>query len=592
MISTYLFVDRKYTVSNNVLHSQPTARPSGSHAARLRGVLCQMTTDSVTPQEAREELYDCIRGEGSFESKARAALKVGTRFLDADSGYLARVDTETEHWELLVSAESVDGEPLTDQGLDFEMSYCRRTVGADAGQIALHDATAQGWADDPAFQEQGFHCYHGTTLIVDGEPYGTVCFVAEGPREEFSDCECLFAELIARLLERELERQQHETELTRQANLATVLNRVLRHNLRNKLSVIRGYTQLLADSVDDAAAAPTDDATAAPTDAATAAPTDDATAVSANPAADSAVGETALDTIDSLIELSEKARKLDHIIGADTDPETADLSALAESVAGTVACQYPAATIQIDAEESVTGQVLPSIERALTELVENAAKHGGEAPSVRIAVEAAGNDIEIRIADDGPGIAAHEVSVLENGAESPLTHGSGLGLWLAHWIVSSHGGSIEATVSDAGTTMTVRLQETLDQPTTDGAADLTRTADQYQAVFEESSDAMVIVDTEGRIIEANPAAIDVYGIESQQLLGRSIAEFLPEEFDFEAAWRRFQTRDSKHDTVTIVGGDGVERRVEYTGTTDIIPGHHLIVSRELSKRSVEERRVS
>jgi len=131
-----------------------------------------MTANSVTAQEAREELYDSIRGEGSFESKARQALEVGTRFLDADSGYLARVDTEREHWELLVSTEPVDGEPLTDQGLDFEMTYCRRTVGSDKGQIALHDAPNQGWADDPAFQEQGLHCYHGTTLIVDGGPTG------------------------------------------------------------------------------------------------------------------------------------------------------------------------------------------------------------------------------------------------------------------------------------------------------------------------------------------------------------------------------------------------------------------------------------
>ena len=527
-----------------------------------------MTANSVTAQEAREELYDSIRGEGSFESKARQALEVGTRFLDADSGYLARVDTEREHWELLVSTEPVDGEPLTDQGLDFEMTYCRRTVGSDKGQIALHDAPNQGWADDPAFQEQGLHCYHGTTLIVDGEPYGTVCFVAEDPREEFSDCECLFAELIARLLERELERQQHETELTRQANLATVLNRVLRHNLRNKLSVIRGYTQLLADAVDDAAAAtPTDDAATAP----------------ANPAADSAVGETALDTIDSLIELSEKARKLDHIIGEDTDPETADLSALAESVAGTVACRYPEATIEVDTEASVTGQVFPSIERALTELVENAAKHGGETPSIRMGVEAVSNDIEIEIIDDGPGIATHEVSVLENGAESPLIHGSGLGLWLAHWIVTSHGGSIEATVSEAGTTMTVRLPETLDQPADDQKTDISRAADQYQAAFEEASDAMVIVDTKGRIIEANPAAAGVFGIEGQQLLGRSLAEFLPEDFDFEAVWTRFQNRDTEHDTVTIVGSDGVDRRVEYTGTTDIVPGHYLIVGRDISE---------
>jgi len=94
---------------------------------------------------------------------------------------------------------------------------------------------------------------------------------------------------------------------------------------------------------------------------------------------------------------------------------------------------------------------------------------------------------------------------------------------------------------------------------------------------------MVIVDTKGRIIEANPAAAGVFGIEGQQLLGRSLAEFLPEDFDFEAVWTRFQNRDTEHDTVTIVGSDGVDRRVEYTGTTDIVPGHHLIVGRDISE---------
>lgn len=514
-------------------------------------------SDSVTAQEARAELYDIVRCEGSFESKARRALDVGARFLDADTGYLARVDTDTEYWEVLVSTDPVDDERPTGEGVSFETSYCRRTI--DEEQIALHDAPEQGWADDPAFRKQGLHCYHGTTLIVDGEPYGTVCFVAEDPREAFSECECLFAELVARLLERELERQHHEAEFTRQANLAAVLNRVLRHNLRNKLSIVRGYTQLLADAV-------------------------------GGTAIDSSVGETALDTIDSLIELSEKARKLDRIVGEDTDPEPTDLSAVAESVAETVARQYPDATVEVDCEQSVTCQVFPSIERALTELIENAAKHGGESPSVRVSLDVVENDIEIRISDDGPGIAAHEVSVLERGAESPLIHGSGLGLWLAHWIVTSHGGSIEATVSGAGTTMTIRLPRTSDQPVDGGATDIKRTADQYQAAFEEASDAMVIVDSEGRIIEANPAAADVYGVESQQLLGRSIAAFLPDEFDFEAAWRRFRSRESEHDTVTIVGGDGVERRVEYAGTTDIVPGHHLIVSRDVSEGAATDLR--
>jgi PAS domain S-box-containing protein len=499
----------------------------------------------LTSQAAREELYDIIRGDGSFATKAEAALDVGVRFLHADSGYLARVDAEAAYWEILVSTDPLNGETPTGQEIDFEMSYCRRTVDADE-QITLHDAPNQGWADDPAFQAQGFHCYHGTTLIVDGEPYGTVCFVAEDPREQFSDCESMFAELIARLLERELERQQHETELTRQANRATVLNRVLRHNLRNKLSVVRGHTQLMADSFDGS-------------------------------------GEIALNSVDDLIRLCEKARELDQIISLEADPEPNDITALVRGVARTVAEQYPKARIEVDRQESVTVSVLPSFERALIELIENAAKHGGEQPTISVCIADVSDGVEIRVSDDGPGLAPQEAEVLETGSETPLTHGSGLGLWISHWIVTGHDGSIKATVSDAGTTMSISLPQEPAAAADSQRTTLKRAHDQYQAAFEEASDAMVIVDTEGRIIEANPAVASVYGVDSQQLLGRSIAEFLPEGFDFEAAWRRFQTRESEHDTVTIVGGDGVDRHVEYTGTTNIVPGHHLIVGRDISE---------
>ena len=509
-----------------------------------------MTPDHDTAAAARETLYGIIRSDKPFESKARQALDVGRAFLDADRGYLARVDADAEYWELLAAAGP--GERAPESNLEYEMSYCRQTLAE--GTVALHDAPTQGWADDPAFEAQGLRCYHGTRLVVDGEAYGTVCFVAEAPREEFSDCESLFAELVARLLERELERRSHETELTRQTNLTTVLNRVLRHNLRNKLSVVRGYTQLLAERTDDS----------------------ELTTVSG----------TALDTVDSLIALSEKARKLDRIVGTETTPEPMDLSALVASVAETVDAQYPAATVRVDGEASVTGQVVPSLERALTELVENAAKHGGEAPTVTVRLRTVSNDIEIQVSDDGPGIADHEVAVLESGAETPLIHGSGLGLWLAHWIVTGHGGSIETTTAETGTTMTIRLPRAVDRSVGTEPTELARAHDQYRAAFEACSDAMVILDTDSRIIEANPAAADVFGLDSRELLGRSIGEFLPDGFDVETARDRLRADERIRDTVRVEAADGVERLVEYTGTADIVPGHNLIVGRPVTDRAV------
>ena len=83
-------------------------------------------------------------------------------------------------------------------------------------------------------------------------------------------------------------------------------------------------------------------------------------------------------------------------------------------------------------------------------------------------------------------------------------------------------------------------------------------------------------------VDANPAAESVYGLSTQELLGRSIAEFLPKDFDFTSAWKDFQSTGASRDTVTVIGADGVERCVEYTATSDVVPGQHFMTVRETS----------
>ena len=508
-----------------------------------------MPDTTYTAQEARNELYEIIRRDVSFETKAQEALNLGAEYLGAENGHLTRINTETDHWEALVSTDSLEGRFPPGLKLDLGTTYCRRTI-ESGGQIALQDAPNEGWAEDPAFVTHGMHCYHGTTLIVDDEIYGTICFVSEDPRREaFTDGETMFTELVARLLERELEREQHEAELTRQANLATVLNRILRHNLRNDLSVIRGYTQLMTDALSD-----------------------------------DSLGDTALRNIDDLIELSQKARKLEQVIDATADRQPTDLADLVDYVVRRVAQSHPDAKIAVDCEAEVSVAVLGSFERAITELVENAAKHCGESPTVTVTVDALPNAVEIHVADDGPGLSEQERAVLREGAETPLVHGSGLGLWLVHWIVDSHDGDVEATVTETGTTMTVSIPRLPESGSEKHVTELSRARDQYHAAFEEATDTMIFCDDAGRIVDANSAVTTVYGLDRQQLLGRSLSEFLPDEFDFESEWAQFQAETNRRDTVLIEGADGVDRTVEYTGVANVVPGHHLFISRDVTAR--------
>jgi len=512
-----------------------------------------MPSSTAPPREVRQELYDLFRTDVSFEDKARGALELGVEFLETDNGHLTRIDPVTDHWETLASTDSESGRFPVGLELDLRQTYCRRTIASDE-PIALHAAPAQGWAGDPAFETHGLDCYHGTTLRIDEEIYGTVCFVAENQRQQFSENETMFAELITQVLERELECKHYETELTRQADLSAVLNRVLRHNLRNDMSVVRGYTRLMADELDE-----------------------------------DSYSETALDTIDNLISLSQKARELDRVITAEFERESTDIVARIEDIVETVTARHPEAAITVEADEQFTATVFPSFERAVSELIENGAKHGGENPTVTVTVKPVPTAVEIQIADDGPGLADQEAEVLAAGTETPLTHGSGLGLWLAHWIVTRHDGDIEATVTDEGTTMTVTVPR---QPTTDiqqHVTDLTRARNRYEAAFQQAFDAMLILDDDARIIDANPQAATVYGLDGLELLGRSIPEFLPADFDFDAAWEQFREAGTERDTVTVIGADGTERSVEYAATTNIVPGQHLLIVRDQSELSSERR---
>lgn len=380
-----------------------------------------MSQRALDTQQVRQQLYERIRTDAPFEEKASDALDIGRRYLGVDNGHLTQIDQEIDHWKAIVSTDSSDGTYPEGLELDLTSTYCRRTI-EENSPVALHDAPNQGWADDPAFEEHALRCYHGTTLVVDGEPCGTVCFVGDEPRNEpFSEEETVFVELLTRLLERELERERHEAELERQTNLVTVLNRVLRHNVRNDISIIRGYTELMAEKLGE-----------------------------------TRYGRIALDNIDGLIDLCRKARKLNRVVSAENEREQTELVTLVQDIVEQVESEHPDASFSVPRGEELTAAVLPSFDTAIEEIVENAAKHGGDRPEVSVTVQPVPNAAEIRIEDDGPGLADVEADVLNSGEETPLAHGSGLGLWLAYWIVTSHDGTIE-TETDDGTTITITV---------------------------------------------------------------------------------------------------------------------------------------
>jgi PAS domain S-box-containing protein len=224
--------------------------------------------------------------------------------------------------------------------------------------------------------------------------------------------------------------QEDITAKKRRDRLIEVLNRVLRHNLRNDMNVIQGFADEIAQRTEGE-------------------PAEMARRIS--------------ETATELTALSEKAQNF-QTAARDSDPlAPRDIQADVEEVVSELRSEFPETEFSIEADPCEDVIATERLQLALRELGTNAAQHGGSS-GVTYTVEMTGDgEVAVRVQDGGPGLPEMERQVLEAGRETPLEHGSGLGLWLVNWIVTGLGGEVTTTVDD-GTTVTIRLS-----PATDGA---------------------------------------------------------------------------------------------------------------------------
>jgi len=69
----------------------------------------------------------------------------------------------------------------------------------------------------------------------------------------------------------------------------------------------------------------------------------------------------------------------------------------------------------------------------------------------------------------------------------------------------------------------------------------------FKSVFESTVDAILIVDEDGKILEANPAFFKVFGYERDEIIGHELTLIIPSEFheDFKEMMDKFK-REGEH----------------------------------------------
>jgi heavy metal sensor kinase len=106
------------------------------------------------------------------------------------------------------------------------------------------------------------------------------------------------------------------------------------------------------------------------------------------------------------------------------------------------------------------------IRRLIVNLLDNAIRHAPHGSTVRVALEQTPDGYAISVSDQGPGIPSHiQPHIFERFYRGDAARGrgqsdggAGLGLALARWIATVHGGGVSLVrSSEAGTTFTVSL---------------------------------------------------------------------------------------------------------------------------------------
>jgi signal transduction histidine kinase len=210
-----------------------------------------------------------------------------------------------------------------------------------------------------------------------------------------------------------------------------LVNRIVRHDIRNDLNVLEGWLELIAE--DPSLATP------------------------------DRLAEL-LTVVEESTTLTESIRDVVTMIEADDDDvETEPVparSVVLEEVERARAA-YPDATVEVGELPSVDVVANALLTSVFRNLIANAVEHADH-DDVTVTVDAAvdGDDVAFTVADDGPGIPDDRKAVLFDATASTVDRlDHGLGLYLVHALVSAYDGTVDVADNDpTGTVVTVTLR--------------------------------------------------------------------------------------------------------------------------------------
>lgn len=209
-------------------------------------------------------------------------------------------------------------------------------------------------------------------------------------------------------------RESYRQQLEEKTEQLEALNRVVRHDIRNDMSVILAWSEQLQDHVTDE-------------------------------------GHDALDRVlrksRHVIELTDIARDFVESLSDEqpTELEPIALDEILDAELATVRDSYPDATFRVAGDiPHVSVQANEMLSSVFRNLFENAVQHNDkETPEITVTCEETAETARVRIADNGPGIPDSQKEQIfgkgEKGLDSP---GTGIGLYLVYTLTEQFDGDV------------------------------------------------------------------------------------------------------------------------------------------------------